>query len=79
MAMSSLFDDPALPARLLYAQYWQGKLKDNEDIDYPDSLAQKIADSTEQFSFAYLKEALSVHIRCLCYRRLCTHASTPIY
>lgn len=52
-----LFDDPELPARLLYAQYWQGKLKDNEDIDYPDSLAQKIADSTEQFSFAYLKEA----------------------
>jgi transitional endoplasmic reticulum ATPase len=58
----SLFDDPELHARLLYAQYWQNKLKDNEDVSYPDSLAQKIADSTDQFSFAYLKEALLVPV-----------------
>jgi hypothetical protein len=52
-----LFDDPDREARVLYAKYWQGKLKDNKDISYPDSLVDEIVDSTEKFSFAYLKEA----------------------
>ena len=32
----------------------------NDDIDFPDSLATEIVVSTSGFSFAYLKEALSV-------------------
>lgn len=52
-----LFDDPDRNARILYAQYWQEKLKNSEDIVYPDSLVYTIADSTSGFSFAYLKEA----------------------
>jgi len=43
---------------VLYVQYWQNKLKGNTDIDFPDTLVQEIADITDQFSFAYLKEAL---------------------
>ncbi|KAF7301826.1 ATP-dependent Zn protease [Mycena indigotica] len=51
-----LFDDPSRDERALYAKYWQGKLKDNEEIDFPDSLVNEVADSTSKFSFAYLKE-----------------------
>ena len=43
---------------MLYAEYWQTKLKDNKDVSFPDSLVLVIADETEGFSFAYLKEAL---------------------
>jgi hypothetical protein len=54
----SLFDNPDREERALYARYWQQKLKDNNDISFPDSLVNEVADTTEQFSFAYLKEAL---------------------
>ncbi|KAI0314801.1 P-loop containing nucleoside triphosphate hydrolase protein [Amylostereum chailletii] len=54
---SRLFDDPNRSARLLYVQYWQGKLENNEDVDFPDTLAEELADLTDRFSFAYLKEA----------------------
>ncbi|THH15203.1 hypothetical protein EW146_g5223, partial [Bondarzewia mesenterica] len=53
----SLFDDPNLAARTLYVQYWQEKLKDNQDVVFPDSLVKEIAETTDRFSFAYLKEA----------------------
>jgi SpoVK/Ycf46/Vps4 family AAA+-type ATPase len=52
-----LFDDPNKAARVLYAQYWQRKLKDNKDVTFPDFLVTVIAEETEGFSFAYLKEA----------------------
>ncbi|KAJ7180277.1 P-loop containing nucleoside triphosphate hydrolase protein [Mycena crocata] len=52
-----LFDDPDREERALYAKYWQRKLKSNDKIEYPDSLVDEVADQTEQFSFAYLKEA----------------------
>lgn len=44
----------------MYAKYWQAKLSDNEDIDFPDSLAEEVADLTYDFSFAFLKECLLV-------------------
>ncbi|KAF7332044.1 ATP-dependent Zn protease [Mycena kentingensis (nom. inval.)] len=52
-----LFDDPDREERALYAKYWQGKLKSNSEIEFPDSLIEEVADQTKQFSFAYLKEA----------------------
>jgi len=52
-----LFDDPDPEERVLYAKYWQEKLKGNKNISYPDLLVDEVASSTEQFSFAYLKEA----------------------
>lgn len=54
----SLFDDPDDEERTLYAKYWQNKLSDNPEIEFPDSLLDIIAKSTSGFSFAYLKEAL---------------------
>jgi hypothetical protein len=56
--LASLFDDPNKASRVLYAQYWQRKLEENKDVSFPDSLLTVIADETERFSFAYLKEAL---------------------
>ena len=55
-----LFDDPDRDERALYAQYWQEKLKNNKDVDFPNTLVDEIASSTNKFSFAYLKEALCV-------------------
>ena len=56
--LSSYFGDPDADERTLYVQYWQNKLKDNSDVDFPDTLIKEIADLTDKFSFAYLKEAL---------------------
>ena len=57
-SFSSLFSDPNKASRVLYAEYWQKKLKDNKDVSFPDSLVIVVAEETEGFSFAYLKEAL---------------------
>jgi hypothetical protein len=40
---------------VLYAQYWQQKMKD-KPIDFPSKLCPAIADITDGFSFAYLQE-----------------------
>ncbi|KAF7352640.1 ATP-dependent Zn protease [Mycena venus] len=52
-----LFDDPTYEERVLYVKYWQNKLKGNKNIEFPDSLVDEVAKDTDQFSFAYLKEA----------------------
>ena len=46
--------------RRLYVQYWQTKLSSNKEIDFPDHLIDEVAQLTDKFSFAYLKEALCV-------------------
>jgi transitional endoplasmic reticulum ATPase len=38
-------------------KFHRHKLEGNDKIDFPDSLVDKIAEWTEDFSFAYLKEA----------------------
>ncbi|KAF2833650.1 P-loop containing nucleoside triphosphate hydrolase protein [Ophiobolus disseminans] len=52
-----LFPLPDQGERALYAQYWQKKLKDKKSIEFPVKLCNAIAEITEDFSFAYLKEA----------------------
>ncbi|KAF5359044.1 hypothetical protein D9758_004759 [Tetrapyrgos nigripes] len=52
-----LFDDPDRDERVLYVKYWQNKLKDNKSVTFPDSMVDEVADATDKFSFAYLKEA----------------------
>ncbi|KAJ7129496.1 P-loop containing nucleoside triphosphate hydrolase protein [Mycena epipterygia] len=52
-----LFDDPDREERALYVKYWQEKLQNNDAIDFPDTLVDEVADQTDKFSFAYLKEA----------------------
>ena len=39
------------------AQYWRNKLKNKKSIEFPSKLCDAIADITDDFSFAYLKEA----------------------
>ena len=39
-------------------QYWQKKLEDNSDVEFPDKLCPAIAKITPNFSFAYLQEAM---------------------
>ncbi|THH11720.1 hypothetical protein EW145_g459 [Phellinidium pouzarii] len=51
-----IFDDPDRDERLQYARYWQNKLSKNVKVEFPDSLAEEVADLTHGFSFAYLKE-----------------------
>ena len=47
---------PALPERVKYCDYWRSKLSNNKTVDFPPKLSEAIADVTEGFSFAYLKE-----------------------
>ena len=48
---------PALPERIKYCEYWRSKLSNNKAIEFPPKLCEAIAEITEGFSFAYLKEA----------------------
>ncbi|KAF2024191.1 P-loop containing nucleoside triphosphate hydrolase protein [Setomelanomma holmii] len=50
------FKIPEVEERRMYASYWRGKLIKNETVEYPEELAAVVADLTEGFSFAYLKE-----------------------
>lgn len=54
----STFPNPTKEQRQDYARYWQTKLKDNKEIEFPDDLVDEFADKTDDFSFAYMKEAL---------------------
>ena len=47
---------PALPERVKYCDYWRSKLSKNQTVDFPPKLSGAIAEITEGFSFAYLKE-----------------------
>ena len=42
---------------MAYCHFWQSKLADNNDVEFPDKLCDAIADITEDFSFAYIQEA----------------------
>lgn len=53
-----LFPNPNEKERTQYMHYWQKKLADNEDIEFPDKLCPAIAKITPHFSFAYLQEAM---------------------
>ena len=51
------FTLPARPERLKYCNSWKSRLASNQSVDFPSGLSEAIADITEGFSFAYLKEA----------------------
>jgi transitional endoplasmic reticulum ATPase len=52
-----LFPDPNLRQRVKYCQYWQRKLKNNKEIEFPDEICEAAASITNGFSFAYIQEA----------------------
>lgn len=51
------FPVPDRDERILYCEYWRRKLQNNKKIEFPEQLSSAIADITEDFTFAYLKEA----------------------
>jgi len=51
------FPDPSLPQRAAYARFWQAKLADNEDVEFPHDMCEAVAKITDGFSFAYMQEA----------------------
>jgi ATP-dependent 26S proteasome regulatory subunit len=51
------FPDPDMDQRIAYCRFWQRKLADNKDIEFPDKLCKAIAEITDGFSFAYIQEA----------------------
>ena len=51
------FQNPDEQEREMYMHYWQSKLSDNDDIEFPDRLCKAIAEITDKFSFAYMQEA----------------------
>lgn len=52
-----LFPDPDLGQRVKYCKYWQGKLRSNKEIEFPDEICEEAAKLTGGFSFAYIQEA----------------------
>ncbi|KAL8998573.1 MAG: hypothetical protein Q9169_002413 [Polycauliona sp. 2 TL-2023] len=48
---------PAVAERTRYCEYWRSKLANNKSIEFPSKLCTAIAEITDGFSFAYLKEA----------------------
>lgn len=52
-----LFPLPSEAERTMYCEYWRKKLKSKPSIHFPKRLSPAIAGITEDFSFAYLKEA----------------------
>ena len=52
-----LFPDPNEEGRRRYCQYWQRKLSDNDDVEFPDQLLTPMAKLMDKFSFAYMQEA----------------------
>ena len=51
------FPNPDYSERVLYSEFWRKKLQDKEAVDFPKVLSPEIAKITEDFSFAYMKEA----------------------
>lgn len=50
------FKIPGEEERRLYTSYWRKKLLKNQTVDFPEELCDVIAQLSEGFSFAYLKE-----------------------
>lgn len=51
------FPNPNHDERVKYGQFWQRKLKDNKDVEFPDEICEATAKITDGFSFAYIQEA----------------------
>ncbi|POS73750.1 ATPase [Diaporthe helianthi] len=64
-----LFDNPNKKERTMYSQFWQEKLKDNKDIEFPDRLCVAVADITHEFSFAYMQEAFVAALLAIAQRK----------
>ena len=64
-----LFPLPSEDERVLYCNYWREKLKNKPSIDFPKKLCVAIAGITQDFSFAYMKEAFVATLLTIANRR----------
>lgn len=64
-----LFPLPSADERVLYCEYWRAKLASKPAIKFPKKLSLPIAGITEDFSFAYLKEAFVATLLVIAGRR----------
>lgn len=64
-----LFPLPSENERTMYCDYWHEKLKDNPLVHFPKKLSPAIASITQDFSFAYLKEAFVATIQAIAANR----------
>ena len=64
-------------------KYWQSKLSDNKDLDFPDTLCPAVAKITPGFSFAYMQEAVVVRTKNTrtryCQKLMLTCASVGVF
>ncbi|KAI5917403.1 ATPase [Camillea tinctor] len=70
------FPDPDLAQRTAYCRFWQAKLADNPDIEFPDDLCAAIAGITDKFSFAYMQEAFVAALLAIARRKTTTTTTT---
>ena len=61
------FPDPNNAQRIQYCRYWQEKLRDNDDVEFPDRLCEAVAEITDGFSFAYIQEAFVAALLVIAY------------
>jgi len=52
------FRIPDHPRRVAYCEYWRKKLPDDEELEFTEEICPVIADMTEGFSYAYMKELI---------------------
>ena len=64
-----LFPFPSAEERVLYCDYWRNKLASKPSVKFPKKLCVAIAGITQDFSFAYLKEAFVATLLAIAGRR----------
>ena len=64
-----LFPLPSEEERVLYCNYWREKLKNKPSVEFPKKLCVAIAGITQEFSFAYMKEAFVATLLTIANRR----------
>jgi len=64
-----LFPLPSTEERVLYCDYWRAKLASKSSVKFPKKLCPAIAGITQDFSFAYLKEAFLSTLLAIAFNR----------
>ncbi|KAH7057414.1 P-loop containing nucleoside triphosphate hydrolase protein [Macrophomina phaseolina] len=68
------FKRPSLEARIRYCDWWRNKFADNPDLKVEPAVSKRVAELTDGFSFAYLKEAWVASLLSLLYSSVSTGA-----
>ena len=72
-----LFDAPNKAERIQYCEFWRSKVSHNPKIEFPQCLCLSIAEITENFTFAYMKEAFIAALLQLAVKQNATDVRKP--